>query len=275
MIYPTFIAGLLLIQVNGPNKLESDRQLDRFKKRIGFEDRVKGINKNPGAGMIGPWPDMRKSPWFGPEWECESTERSWSFRKGTAGINISVSCSIQSPEEVKNAFIDGFRDPMHKDITFVATEHPIGAISCRRRSYNGFENDEVRVWNNNWRITVSKWNSDIDIIAIAEWLNAFAETKVVPDLTKYLPKPKSIEVTPNPIKVGVPLEVKVTPPADEAGRYVLKSESDGEYFRKLKHREFSRTYRPNKSGKTHINFRIDDKQTLLEYSFDVPIEILD
>jgi len=273
--------------------------MERFKKRIGYESKKQVAltttenNHLNFPGMVGKWPDMKSIPGLDLEWainnyiigeEHGSLAFHWILTRPKGRIQIDCYHYIKADESEKEFFIQANNSTMG-DIPFTASSRNIGRLSASNYPNRGNLDGRTIVQNHNYCIVVRRSGSGIDQEAIADWLNAYAESKVVPDITPYIPIPLRVVLNPPSPRVGQEFEIRFEMPGENSsGRYILNEAlyqdlpkfmdqfaavgRDG-----LTPESLMEVLRAKKPGKGVYKYVLIDRETSLFHKGEIKIEI--
>ena len=283
--------------------LGQDPRLDRFKKRIGYQPvaqkmMVTASGKDAlltaDSGMVGAWPDVKNIPGVNGNWNLERASifsnagvlvNEWKMRN-SQGARLSIICSnYESDSLAEAAFFGMASESTMPEIPLGATKKRIGNISASLMA--GLQNDrnEVYVCNHNYNIKVKCYGASFDVEPIAEWLNTFAESKIISNYKSYRPTPKRVLIIPEAPRIGQEFEIHVEMAGGNTpGRYILKDNLGLEIEKFMD--QFStvgregidsssliEVMRAKKSGKGVYKYTLIDRQTSLLYNGEVEIEV--
>lgn len=267
--------------------------VERFKKQIGYapskqKDGKKLANDATvySLWMVGTWADLKSSPQFLQGWEIRSSYIGpgpesvlTSLQLTNNENNISVECYNYPTLELAERAFWAIPYSVNVSIPFTATKHKIGEISAR------YGKTAVWVKKDNYFLRIFHINSTVDPEVIAEWLVAFADTKLVSDIKPHLPVPSRIVMNPPSPRVGQELEICFEMPGGSTpGRYILRDSFDRDLDKfmdqfaavgrdGLTREILTEVFRAKKAGKGVYKYIIIDRQTSLFHKGGVEIDV--
>ena len=264
-----------------------DARLLQFKKDVNW-DNIESSKQNhkvmsTPTGMIGILPDITKCPFIDQEWLClpedpsvvgNSVLNEYRLKKNNSLIRVKLYV-FSKFQHAKNQFINIVSLSGSQKIPYKKTRQNIGALSVATNTIDKYsECDRELVLGLNYYIEIVRYKSDFDIHLLAEWLNAYAESKVVPDITPYLPVPQRITVTPSSPRVGQAFEIRVEmKEPDQGSRYWYLLNYDPEQFVPISRKGGVQIFKPKNTGRIVLPYTLLDTQISLFHKGEIEIDV--
>ncbi|MBK8725702.1 MAG: hypothetical protein IPL96_06495 [Holophagaceae bacterium] len=276
---------------NAQNRMDP---LSRFKRRIGYvpTDIAAGLDprkevNSPQPGMVGAWSGIKDLPQFSQGWEIRSFfngRHPEYIESGLRMMNVENDITVEifnyPNEELAERAFWVYAISHNVSIPYGATRRKIGHISAKHEKM-----PIVWVQKDNYYFRINSKESVLDPEVLAEWLVAYADTKLVSDVTPYLPVPQRIVVEPELPRVGQEFEIRIEMAGrNTPGRYVFR-EALGQDIAKfmdqfvavgrdgLTAESLMKVLRAKKPGKGVYKYTLSDRQTSLFHQGEVEIDV--
>jgi hypothetical protein len=269
-----------------------ETRLDRFKKLIDFDASIEKYSK--AGGMVGAWPDMSTAPALGSQWALVNQIinvkdgalfQSWGLKFCDDTIEVVCLNFLGNHNNAIQWALSFISSTTKPEIPYLATRNRIGAVSVESRMPNESP-DAIFVYQTDYCISIRHYgDSLVDIESIAQWLNSYAESKVIQDVRPYQPVPQQVVVTPGLPKVGQEFEILFQMPGEPvSGRYVVK-ETQGSHIpifmdqftavgrEGLTPESLLEVFRAKKPGKGLFKYMLMDRYTSQFYLGEVEIDV--
>lgn len=258
--------------------------LEQFKKRIGYipadqkaaNSRVQETAIQP-MWMVGSWSGIKELSQFSQGWEIRSSFHGGHPERVEATLRLmnpenDVSVELfnyPSSELAEKAFFK-YAIAHNVSIPYGATKRKIGNLSARHE-----RKPQVWLQKDNYYMRIDCTKAALDPEVVAEWLVAYADSKLVSDLTPYLPVPQYVVVKPEYPRVGQELEI-FAEMQDKVmiSRYLFYPSCDPEVFMPLaSNGKLSHRVKATKAGKSVVKYTLVDTQTSLFHKGEIVIDV--
>jgi len=265
---------------------------------MGFSHNARLDNIASGNGkMICGIPDVSKCPTLSGQWNLaysniavhqsgDEVEKDLTYKRGQEVVSIDfyiIEDNFEKAESRLLGFLSGGSSPV---VPGERGPSDIGDISIVMPRTNG---KEILYLKDNVCVRIASFKSEIDIFAIARWIQSHFEMRPWSEVGRILPRPmrdslgrgniregQALQIPmsePLQGQVGKPIEIRVEMPSGtDPGRYLLKEDYDRTQFNTTWNNQFW-TLTPMKVGLAKFKYIIVDKKTLLRYSYEVSIGV--
>ncbi|HHH11266.1 MAG TPA: hypothetical protein ENK23_04240 [Sorangium sp.] len=252
--------------MNDPN----DQRLSAYKQQIGWDQL-----KEPGharGGVAAVWPAIDKAPVFSAgSWRLifDKTvflpgvvQREWVLRQQRENVSVRVAVSSDGWEAARRHFLAAVSSTSMMTIPYRRSATPIGALSVENMAASG----GAVIWIfRNVCFDVRAHDSDVDVRALASWLQQHASQAVVDDLAPQRPPLERIELSDKTVTVGAEFSAKLwfRPGGATVDDYVFSFNNDATRLDLLEETHDTVRCRALARGRAAVTVRVANRATLL------------
>lgn len=244
-----------------------------FKSAVGFDDRA--MPTAPGPGVACAWPDPRLCPALSPlDWELGYEEvlagprealRFWRLRNGGTELSISIYVASDDSGTARHRFVTLGSTHQMPGPVFTQGPAALGHSAAMYRSAR--RHRYLWVFHNvTFDVMAANPREELDVEALALWLQQQAEAALVTELSAHLPP---IRVTPQP--GATPVGDTVTLGVDAGADALLQPLSDAARLRLVDESAGTLTFRVESPGVHEVTVVAVDPRTLLVSSQGVKV----
>lgn len=261
------------LEAKGDTNPMQVEKTERFKKLIDFDATIRLEKATQAVNIV--WPEMLKAPGIDSgQWVVAADSvwrvdrgvvREWVLRRDIEQIAIVIFASSDGFGPSQNFLLSRATENMMFDSPFIKGPAGLGSLAVSMPS--GAPHNLIWVFRN-LCFDVRSDNSQVDIGAIALWLQSIAETGIMASVPLEPRLIDSLSVSSHQVEVGVPVDIRVqvTTPEDE-DRYFIDLEFDSHAIEVMSQERLAAKIRGRAIGHTTLDFYLIDKTTLqLEHS---------
>jgi hypothetical protein len=256
-----------------------EEMVDRFKQRIDFDGAMR--TEILGRMVVVTWPDMLSAPGIGQGgWSIAATttksiaggvERKWVLRKGAEEVDVIAFVSSTAVEPARQFFLSQASNTMMPEVPLERGPTHLGTLSAASQPHPAMGS---LLWVfRNICTGIKRFDTQLDILAIARWLQARYEAALVPSDSPLLRSLPSVDASPRRAMTGEPIEIKAQIDPASAPRYIMKLQFDIAAIR-LKEQDGLRARLEGKApGHTTVQAHLIDSATLISGITPVELDI--
>jgi hypothetical protein len=270
------IIGLTTLNgVAAMDPLQTDK-VERFKRRIDFDKVLKAESADKLVRAI--WPDALSAPALGPGWSVADntigrtrggSAREWVLRRGDETVSILIFVSEGGVQPARQFFLLRASNNMMMEVPYLKGPAGLGtlAVHLSHKQAPSF------IWvYRNTTFQVDAQDTSLDILPIARWLQATAESGLVAPPTAQLSLPGPTSVSARRVPVGQPIEIGLTIPTAGQSNYQMKLEFDRQMLEVVSQRGLAAQVRGIKPGSTALDLWLIERSTLLSAPSRIDLE---
>lgn len=251
------------------NAYEVERT-EAFKRKIGYQ-RLVERTENSSVGVAAEWPDLLSAPMLRSGGWTVATDSIWSVADGASRsvvlrsaqrtINSTMFVSTKGVAAALKELISRASATMTPEVPYEKGPDDLGDIAVSLGS--GGDQDLIWVFHNVC-FQMRGVQSEIDILAIARWLQSVANAHVVSSLLNHLPPKPALSLSSRTLQVGQTADLIITfPPDSEVQRYLVEVVSTVEPVSLLSQEPLHAVLRAETPGIGIVEVAIIDRRTLL------------
>ncbi|MCY1079429.1 hypothetical protein [Archangium lansingense] len=256
--------------------MSSPREADElvsFKSAVDFNE--KALPAAPGKGVACEWPDPRQAPVLsGGGWDLSYEEilggprealRFWRLQRKDAEISISIYVASDTAETAQHRFVN--LGSTHQLDRPVFTKGP-ATLGQSAAMFKGTGRSRYLWVFHNVTFDLQATNTDVDLEALAHWLQSKAAAAVVSDLQAHLPPVDAAPPGP-PVQVGDTFTINV----QARPEHLVEPLSEPTTLRLVDEQAGALTFRAERTGEHEVTVVTVDPRTLLVSSKKVIVPI--
>jgi hypothetical protein len=256
-----------------------EAMLDRFKQRIDFDGAMR--TEAPGRLVLVTWPDILSAPGIvqgGWSIVANTTksiaggaERKWVLRRGGEEVDVVAFVSPTEVEPARQFFLSEASNTMMPEVPYERGPRDLGTLSAASAPH---PTRGSLLWLfRNVCTEAKRFDTQVDILAIARWLQARYEAALVASDSPLLRSLPHVAASPQRAMAGEPIEIKAQIDPASPPRYIMKLEFDIAAIR-LKEQDGLRARLEGKApGHTTVQAHLIDSATLISGITPVELDI--
>lgn len=243
------------------------QKIERFKKRIDFDNALRLENAAQAVRAV--WPDPRGAPGLGAGWSVAGdtiwrtnggTARQWRLRRRNESLSILIFVTDGDLQPVRDFFLSRASENMMVDVPYVKGPAGLGTLAV----HLPFKQAPSVIWlYRNTMFQVDGDDTGLDLLPIAKWLQAIAESGLVSATQARLQAPGPVKVSARRAAVGEAIELSLAVPAAAQQNYRIELEFDRATLELISKSGLAAQVRGLAPGRTTLDLYVIEHSTLL------------
>jgi hypothetical protein len=252
-------------------------KIERFKQRVDFDRVLKA--ENTGEAVRATWPKAIEAPGLGAGWAVADdsiwrtnggTVRETLLRRADETVSVLIFVSEHGVQPARHFLLLRASNNMMPDVPYVQGPSSLGTFSVQLPVAKA----PSVIWiYRNTAFNVYARDTSVDILPIAKWLQATAESGLVPASAAQLRAPGPVNVSTRRAAVGQPIDLAIAVPPAAQANYEMKLEFDRQLLDLLSQRGFAAQVRGLKPGLAGLDLYLIEVSTLRSVRNRVDLEL--
>ena len=252
-------------------------KIERFKQRVDFDRMLKA--ENTGEAVCATWPNALDAPGLGAGWVVADesiwrtnggTVRETLLRRADETVGVLIFVSEQGVEAARRFLLLRVSNNMMPDVPYVQGPGGLGTFSVQLPGAKA----PSLIWiYRNSAFNVYARDTAVDILPIAKWLQAKAESGLVAAAAAQLRAPGPLNVSARRAAVGQPIDIAIAVPAAARANYEMKLQFDRQLLELTSQRGLAAQVRGLKAGLAGLDLYLIEVSTLRSVRSRVDLEL--
>lgn len=270
------IIGLIVVDgAAGMDSLQMGK-VERFKQRIDFEGALRDENTAEAVRAI--WPNPMSAPGLGAGWSVVGdttwrtdggAAREWVLRRSEEAVSILIFVADGGVQPARQVFLLRATESNMVDVPYVKGPAGLGTLAV----HLPFKQASSLIWvYRNTAFHVGADDTSLDILPMAKWLQATAESGLVSATAAQFRAPGPLNVSTRRAAVGQPIEISVAAPPAAQANCRMELEFDRQAVEVVSQRGLAAQVRGMTPGRTALEVYVIEHSTLLSVRSRIDLE---